>query len=65
VATERSDTDRAAWGDLIDYLPVKDLVFVDECGSNIALTHAMRNEILKSCPLIWRAKATAHWTLRS
>jgi transposase len=38
VATERSDTDRAAWGDLIDYLPVKDLVFVDECGSNIALT---------------------------
>ena len=38
MATERNDTDRAAWGDLIDYLPVKDLVFVDECGSNIALT---------------------------
>ena len=37
-ATERSETDRAAWRDLIGYLPVKQLVFVDECGSNIALT---------------------------
>jgi transposase len=37
-ATERSETDRAAWRDLTGYLPVNDLVFVDECGSNIALT---------------------------
>ena len=37
-ATERSETDRAAWRDLIGSLPVKDLVVVDECGSHIALT---------------------------
>jgi transposase len=37
-AAERSETDRAAWRDLIGYLPVNDLVFVDECGSNLALT---------------------------
>lgn len=37
-AAERSETDRAAWRDLIGYLPTKQLVFVDECGSNIALT---------------------------
>ena len=37
-ATERSETDRAAWRDLTEYLPVNDLVLVDECGSNIALT---------------------------
>ena len=38
VAAERSDTDRAAWSDLRGYLPINDLVFVDECGSHIALT---------------------------
>ncbi len=38
VAAERSDTDRAAWRDLRGYLPLNDLVFVDECGSTIALT---------------------------
>ncbi len=38
MATEQSESDRAAWHDLIGYLPVNDLVFVDECGSNIALT---------------------------
>jgi len=37
-ATERSETDRAAWHDLTTYLPVNDLLFVDECGSNSALT---------------------------
>ena len=37
-AAERSETDRSAWRDLIGYLPVKQLVFVDECGSTIALT---------------------------
>jgi len=37
-ATERSETARAAWRDLRRYLPVNDLVFGDECGSNIALT---------------------------
>jgi transposase len=38
VAAERSDTARAAWRDLRGYLPINDLVFVDECGSTIALT---------------------------
>ena len=38
VAAERSDADRAAWCDLRGYLPLHDLVFVDECGSTIALT---------------------------
>jgi transposase len=37
-ASERSETDRAAWCDLIRYLPVSQLIFVDECGSHIALT---------------------------
>lgn len=37
-ARERSETDGAAWHDLSGYLPVNDLVFIDECGSNIALT---------------------------
>ncbi len=37
-ATERDETARAAWRDLTGYLPVNDLVFVDECGSNVALT---------------------------
>jgi transposase len=38
VATERSDPDRAAWRELTGYLPIDKLVFVDECGSTIALT---------------------------
>jgi transposase len=38
VAAERSASDRAAWRDLTGYLPANDLVFVDECGSTIALT---------------------------
>ena len=38
VAAERSDADRAAWRDLRGYLPINDLVFIDECGSTIALT---------------------------
>lgn len=37
-ATERSETARAAWGDLAPYLPPDHLIFVDECGSHIALT---------------------------
>ncbi len=37
-ATGRSETDRADWRDLIGYLPISKLVFVDECGNNIALT---------------------------
>ena len=37
-ATERNETDRAAWHDLTGYLPTKELVFVDECGSHIGLT---------------------------
>lgn len=38
MATERSDTARAAWRDLTGYLPSDRLVFIDECGSTIALT---------------------------
>ncbi len=38
MAAERSESDRAAWRDLTGYLPLNDLVFVDECGSTIALT---------------------------
>ncbi|HEY7122359.1 MAG TPA: hypothetical protein VH540_00280 [Ktedonobacterales bacterium] len=34
-ATKRSETARAAWRDLTGYLPVNDLLFVDECGSTI------------------------------
>ena len=37
-ATERDETARAAWRDLTGYLPVRDLIFVDECGRNIAFT---------------------------
>jgi hypothetical protein len=37
-ATERSETDRAAWRDLTGYLPVNDLLLVDEFGSTIGLT---------------------------
>ena len=37
-ATERSETARAAWGDLAPYLPPKRLIFLDECGSHIGLT---------------------------
>lgn len=38
MAAERSEAARAAWHDLSGYLPIDDLVFVDECGSTIALT---------------------------
>jgi hypothetical protein len=37
-ATERSVSDRAAWHDLASSLPSDRLVFLDECGSHIALT---------------------------
>jgi transposase len=37
-ATERNEVARAAWHDLTPSLPVERLVFVDECGTNIALT---------------------------
>jgi transposase len=37
-ATERSETARAAWQDLAPHLPAERLIFVDECGSHIALT---------------------------
>ena len=38
VAAERSEDARSAWRDLSGYLPIDDLVFVDECGSTSALT---------------------------
>jgi transposase len=38
VAAERSESDRAAWRELKGYLPLNDLLFLDECGSTIALT---------------------------
>ena len=37
-ATERSETARAAWHDLAPHLPPERLLFLDECGSHIALT---------------------------
>jgi transposase len=37
-ASERNETDRAAWHDLAPFLPVERLIFVDECGAHIALT---------------------------
>lgn len=37
-ATERKETDRAAWHDLAPSLPAERLIFVDECGAHIALT---------------------------
>jgi transposase len=37
-ATERSETDRAAWGDRRGSLPVNTRILVEECGSTIALT---------------------------
>jgi DDE superfamily endonuclease len=37
-ATERNEEERAAWRGEVNELPARQLVFVDECGSNIALT---------------------------
>jgi transposase len=37
-ATERNEEERAAWRAEVKALPAQQLVFVDECGSNIALT---------------------------
>jgi transposase len=37
-ATERNEVARAAWHDLAEYLPAERLIFVDECGTHIALT---------------------------
>ena len=37
-ASERNEEERAAWRAEVSPLPAQQLVFVDECGSNIALT---------------------------
>ena len=37
-ASERNEEERAAWRAEVSPLPANQLVFVDECGSNIALT---------------------------
>ena len=37
-ANERNEDERAAWRAAVSPLPAQQLVFVDECGSNIALT---------------------------
>jgi len=37
-ASERNEEERAAWRAEVSPLPASQLVFVDECGSNIALT---------------------------
>jgi transposase len=37
-ANERNEDERAAWRAAVSPLPASQLVFVDECGSNIALT---------------------------
>ena len=38
MATERNEEERAAWREQASQLPTEALVFIDECGSNIALT---------------------------
>jgi len=38
VASERREEERAAWREQVSHLDVNQFVFVDECGSNIALT---------------------------
>lgn len=38
AATERNEEERAVWRENASKLPTKDLVFLDECGSNIALS---------------------------
>ena len=38
AASERNEQERAGWRKQVSQLPAKQLVFVDECGSNIALT---------------------------
>ncbi len=37
-ATERNEEERAAWREETSQLPAEALLFIDECGSNIALT---------------------------
>ena len=37
-ASERNEEERAAWRENASQLPTESLVFIDECGSNIALT---------------------------
>lgn len=37
-ATERNEEERAAWRAEVNELPAQQMIFVDECGSNIALT---------------------------
>lgn len=37
-ATERNEEERAAWREEASQFPAEALVFIDECGSNIALT---------------------------
>ena len=37
-ASERNEEERATWRAAVSPLPAQQLVFVDECGSNIALT---------------------------
>jgi transposase len=37
-ATERNEEERAAWRAEVNELPAQQMVFVDECGSNSALT---------------------------
>jgi DDE superfamily endonuclease len=37
-ASERNEEERAAWRENASQLPIESLVFIDECGSNIALT---------------------------
>jgi transposase len=38
AASERNEQERASWRKQVSPVPAKQLVFVDECGSNIALT---------------------------
>lgn len=38
-ATERNEEARAAWREQLKQLDARSLIVIDECGSNISLTH--------------------------
>jgi hypothetical protein len=40
-ASEQKEADRAAWREQAQTLDASKLIFIDECGSNIALTPCM------------------------
>ena len=65
-ATERNEEERAVWRENASKLPTESLVFLDECGSNIALTPCMPARQRENAPEeVFRATAarTQHSSL--